>query len=696
MLETGTRNLEVERNTTVDQRLDGALESTTRWLLAHFQRDAHGGYWHGELEADTTLESDYILFLYFLDRTKYADKIQRLALTVIEEQLSDGAWRIHPRGPGEVSASVKAYFALRLAGYAPEEPFMIRARDAILRLGGIERTNSFTKIYLSFLKQLPWDRIPVIPPEVILLPRFFYINIYEMSYWTRVILIPLSILYAQRPHRFVEVDFNLDELFVSSHPGLTLPPLEGYALERERSKRLISWRTFFLLADRFLKIVEKSPVNPLRKLALRKAEEWITARSGSSDGLGAIFPSMVNTVMALRTLGRDESHPVIAHTVKKLEELEVHGEDGKIRLQPCLSPVWDTALALNALREAGVPAGTPELVEAGRWLLSKEVRLPGDWLLRRPGIEPSGWYFQFANEFYPDIDDSAAVILALDRLDPAQVEGLEASLRRALPWILGLQASNGGWAAFDADVERQALTHVPYADHNAMLDPACADITGRVLEMLGRFTSLRGHPSVRKAIERGVAFLRAEQKPDGSWYGRWGVNYIYGTWQALKGLLAVGEDRNAPYIRKAVAWLKSVQHPDGGWGETCSTYPHPELKGQGKSTASQTAWAVMGLCAAGELDSPEVERGIAFLLDTQEPDGSWTEDEWTGTGFPEVFYLKYHYYRIYFPLFALGYYKNLRSGTQPTRGLSRVDLGARPSGTVASPEKGVPLGASRN
>ncbi len=551
---------------------------------------------------------------------------------------------------------------------------MLKARDAILRLGGVERVNSFTKIYLSFLNQLDWNKIPAIPPEVILLPRFFYFNIYEISYWSRAILIPLSILYAKKPHRFVKTDFNIRELFASEHgdprsTNIAACPAHG----KSKKTGLVSWRNFFLLADRFLKLLEKAPVKPLRGIALKKAVEWMVSRSEHSDGLGAIFPSMVNCVMAMRCLGYDETHPVVAMTVKKLEELELE-EDGKIRLQPCLSPVWDTVLAVNALRESGLAKETPELVDAGRWILSKEVRKAGDWEIRKRGVEVGGWYFQFANEFYPDIDDTAAVLLALDRLDPSKVPGLEASISRGLSWILSLQNKNGGWAAFDADVEREPLTHVPYADHNAMLDPACADITGRVLESICRFTSVRHDPRVEESVRKAVEFLKAHQEDDGSWYGRWGVNYVYGTWQALKGLVASGEDPKAPYIQKAVVWLKSAQHSDGGWGESCATYPNPTLKGKGPSTASQTAWAVMGLCAAGETESDAAERGIDFLLDTQEPDGSWSEDEWTGTGFPEVFYLKYHYYRIYFPLFALGYYKNLRSGEQLPPGQVRVSL----------------------
>ena len=546
-----------------------------------------GGFWIGELEADTTVESDYILFLSFLDRDAHAGKIRKLANHILREQLDDGSWNIFRGGPAEISASVKAYFALKLAGHSTDEPCMLRARDAILRMGGADKVNSYTKIYLSFLNQYDWKNIPAIPPEVILLPRFFYFNVYEVSYWSRAILIPLSILYAKKPHERIDYDIDIQEIFADStaNSGQTSDP------------NLLSWRKFFTLTDRILRLIEKSPVKPLRKVALKKAEKWVVARTEDSDGLGAIFPSMVNSVMAMRCLGHDENHPTIATNLRKLAELEIEDVD-TIRLQPCLSPVWDTALIVNALGEAGCAANAPEIVEASRWLLTREVRKPGDWNIRVRDVEVSGWPFQFRNEFYPDIDDTAAVILALDRCEHGLVDGLDEAIARGFRWVLRLQCSNGGWAAFDADIDHEVFNHVPYADHNAMLDPACADITGRVLEMISRFDEMRDDALAVEATRRGIQFLRNAQEKDGSWYGRWGVNYIYGTWQALKGLISVGERSNEDYIRRAVAWLESVQRPDGGWGESCDTYRDEALKGLGPSTPSQTAWAVMGLLAA--------------------------------------------------------------------------------------------------
>jgi squalene-hopene/tetraprenyl-beta-curcumene cyclase len=633
---------------------------------------SEGAYWVGELEADATVEADYILFCYFVDPQGYQDKIRRLAKTILAEQLEDGGWPIYPGGPSEISISVKAYFALKISGHTAEEPCMQKACATILRLGGAEQANTFTRLYLTFLKQIDWHEIPAVPPEIALLPRFFFVNIYEISYWSRVILIPLSVLYALKPDRPVEERVAIPEIFRKNHPEFAaeLAPPEDPTVP--------NWRNFFKAAERVVRLIEQTPFKPLRKRALKAAEQWMVQRSEDSEGLGAILPGMLHGVMALLLLGYDSSHPATASNLRYLEELEIE-EGGAIRLQPCLSPVWDTALALNALREAdGLSADAPEAVAAARWLVSKEVRKSGDWQVRRPDLEPSGWYFQFANEFYPDIDDSAAVLLALDRVDHDKVPGIQDAMSRGLNWVVHMQSSDGGWAAFDADVTREALTHVPYADHNAMLDPTCPDVTGRVLESIGRFPEHHNVPSVARARDRGVQYLRETQEKEGCWFGRWGVNYIYGTWQALKGLIAVGEDPRADYIRRAATWLQDQQNPDGGWGESCESYADPRWRGKGVSTASQTAWAIMGLIVAGGHESEAVTRGIDYLLRSQREDGSWTEEPFTGTGFPEVFYLKYHLYAVCFPLFALGYYRNLESHRRPGR-CNRFELPASSS-----------------
>jgi squalene-hopene/tetraprenyl-beta-curcumene cyclase len=656
------------------------------------------GYWVGELEADTTLESDYIIFLYFLDPVANREKIRKLANYIRSKQLPDGSWNIYYGGPGEVSASVKAYFALKLAGVSVHEPSMVLARQAIISMGGVERVNSFTKIYLSFLNQMDWDECPAIPPEIVLLPRFFYFNIYEISYWSRAILVPLSILYARKPQRQLPGDLSISEIFAKSTNGngngnghrpsngngktngSAKLFCEAEAPSIPRDPNLFTWRNIFLLIDRILKMVEKAPVKPLRGLALKTAERWMLSRFEKSDGLGAIFPAMVNSVMAMRSLGYEESHPHMATALHKLRRLEIEKGD-TMHLQPCESPVWDTALAINALHEAGVPRDDPRLVAAARWLVGKEVRGSGDWQVRNPEVEISGWYFQFQNEFYPDVDDTSAVLMALERADLSRVEGGADAVRRGLTWVLSMQCSNGGWASFDVNVDRAIFTKFPFADHNAMLDPACADITGRVLEMFGRFSGLRNHPDVRRAVGRGIQYLRDTQDPSGAWYGRWGVNYLYGTWQSLKGLTAVGESPSAPYIRKAVRWLKDHQNPDGGWGESCASYDDADKKGIGTSTPSQTSWAIMALLACGEVAAPETRRGIQFLLDRQCSDGNWEEDEFTGTGFPCVFYLNYHLYRLYFPLFALGMYQRACGEA------SRVDGGQN----ARSPQVNLPV-----
>ena len=660
--------------------LASAIDRSRDCLFSQFQREERrgAGFWCGELEADSTLESDYILFLYLFDRKSNQDKVARLASFVARHQLEDGSWNIYEGGPGEISATVKAYVALKIAGYSEDDPAMVSARQAIKKLGGIGKVNSYTKVYLAMLNLQSWDRVPAIPPEVVLLPRFFYINIYEISYWSRAILIPLSILYAKWTGFSNPNGLTINELLESSttdNGGNVESNGEGEVSAgsgatgdaagangnggglRRYTESIFSWRNVFTTIDLVLKKLERSRVKPLRSIAVKKAEEWMVTRLEDSDGLGAIFPSMINSVLALRCLGYDADHPLVLEGLEKLEELEIE-DDGELHLQPCLSPVWDTALALNALGESGAPGNLEEMTSGGRWLLSKEVRRPGDWQKRVQNAEASGWPFQFRNEFYPDIDDTAAVVMALNRVDAAEVEGLEEAVSRGINWVLSLQCTNGGWAAFDADVERKILNEIPYADHNAMLDPACADITGRVLEMLGTSPGCMNDPRVEEAVRRGVRYLVDSQEDNGSWYGRWGVNYIYGTWQALKGLMAVGIQADEGYVRRAVSFLKNHQNEDGGWGESCQSYDDPAFAGKGETTASQTAWALMGLVAAGEASSPQAQRGVRYLVDHQAADGDWTERHWTGTGFPRVFYLKYHMYSLYFPLFALSMYRN--------------------------------------
>lgn len=650
-----------------------ALEALRRARQHLLKLQSAEGYWIGELEGDTILESEYLLLREFMG-WRDEHRTRKLANYLLQQQGPDGGWHLYPGSPPDVSGSIKAYFALKLAGISPDRPEMQRARAAIRAMGGLARANTFTKIYLALFGQCDWSATPSIPPELVLLPRWSYLNLYEISAWSRTILVPLAIVCAFRPRVETPPGMGLEEV----QEGLAAPQPFRPVLGRGA----ISWRNFFCLVDAVLKVMERPLIPPestkqpplfereggegkrlppiegaeqwaraLRQKALRAAEQWMLERFERSAGLGAIFPPMVNALIALRCLGYPDDHPQVKRARAELEALEI--EEGEtLRMQPCFSPVWDTALSTIALHEAGLPANDPALQRAARWLLSKEVRHPGDWQVKNPGVPPGGWYFEFANEFYPDVDDTAAVLMALRRV---HLPGKEAAIRRGIEWLLSMQGTDGGWASFDRDNNRLLFSQVPFADHNAMLDPSTADITGRVLEMLGSYGYDRSHPAVRRAI----AFLKAQQEPDGAWYGRWGVNYIYGTWQVLKGLRMIGEEMSAPYIRRAAAWLRAHQNPDGGWGETCDSYDDPSLRGRGPSTASQTAWALMGLMAAGDTSSRELERGIDYLCRTQTESGTWEETQFTGTGFPRVFYLRYHLYRLYFPIFALGMYARL-------------------------------------
>jgi squalene-hopene/tetraprenyl-beta-curcumene cyclase len=641
--------------------LQNAVDRARRCLLA---RQAADGHWVGELQGDTILESEYILLMAFLGR-EGEERVARAARYVLRQQMPEGGWNNYTDGPVDLSVSVKAYFALKLAGHDPETPSMRRACAAIRALGGAARCNSFTKFYLALLGQFPYGNCPAVPPEMMLLPRGAFFNIYAMSSWTRTIVVPLSIFYAHKPVRQPAPEQGIRELF--------LQPPETPLWPGTPTRRWLTWNNFFLVVDLLIKHLEKWPFGALRAAALKRAQAWLLEHFADSDGVGAIFPPIIYTIVSLRCLGYADQSPEMQWALKQLDDLMI--EDGDtLRLQPCFSPVWDTALTLNALADAGVSGQHPAIQRAVRWLLDKEVRRTGDWSVRHPNLEPGGWFFEYRNGFYPDTDDTAMVLMALARTGHAwsRIEDRGSRIeknhepcamfdprtsaippvRRAINWLLAMQNRDGGWPAFDRGITHDVLTKVPFADHNAMLDPSCPDITARVLEALGLFGFRPGQPKV----DRALAFLQATQEPEGCWLGRWGVNYIYGTWQVLVGLCSIHFDMAHPMVRRAAAWLKNVQQPGGGWGETCRSYDDPSLKGQGTPTASQTAWALLGLMAAGETHSAEVRAGIESLLATQGPNGDWRENEFTGTGFPKVFYLKYHMYAQYFPLMALGRY----------------------------------------
>jgi squalene-hopene/tetraprenyl-beta-curcumene cyclase len=623
----------------------GAAMDAARKLLFSAQHEE--GYWCGELEADTTLEADYLV-LHTLLGTGDPERFRKAANWIVQHQNEDGGWNTYPTGPSSVSASVKSYLGLKLAGYKADHPVLQRARKRILELGGVTEVNTFTKIYLCFFGQYDYDAVPAIPPEIVLFPNWFWFNIYEISSWSRAILVPLSICYAKKPFKKIPREMGIEELFVGG--------MQKSRMYLRWSKKLVSWRNFFLCLDRMTHWFERVHVRPLRSIALKSAEKWMLERFEMSDGLCGIFPSVMNSVIAMRCLGYSVDDPQVIRALDEFEKLGIEepGETGEetFRMQPCLSPVWDTAYAVFALGESGIPATDPRMVKSADWILQKQVRTPGDWQIKNKTGKPGGWYFEFNNEFYPDVDDTAMVCLALSRVEHPNGRYQRESVQRAIDWVFSMQCKNGGWASFDKDNDEMVFQHVPFADHNAMLDPATVDITGRVLEMLAAYGYDKNHPAVKRAIQ----FLRKEQEPDGSWFGRWGVNYIYGTALVLRGLEAVGMDNHEPCIQQAAEWLRMVQNPDGGWGESCGSYDDPNLHGVGPSTPSQTAWAILGLLAVGDTRSDSVARAIAYLLRTQKHDGSWDEPYCTGTGFPRVFYLQYHLYRQYFPLLALTTY----------------------------------------
>jgi squalene-hopene/tetraprenyl-beta-curcumene cyclase len=614
------------------------------------------GYWCGELEADSMLEADYI-FLHTLLGTGEPGRMRRALAEILRCQNDDGSWSLYTGGPGNVSLAVKCYLAGKLMGLGADDPRLAKCRAWILEHGGVVECNTFAKIYLCSLGQYDYDAVPAVPPEIVLFPNWFYFNIYEISSWSRSIIVPLAIIYAKKPFRSIPPERGIDELFVGGRAGANL------RLRLDR-KSLFSWRNFFLILDRAVHLAEAAPIRPLRKLALRRAEKWLLERLELSDGLGAIYPAMLNAIIALRSLGYPEDHPQVVRALAEFEKLGIEepatpeAPEATFRMQPCASPVWDTAQAVYALAEAGVPPNDPRLIKAADWLLSKEVRHKGDWAVKVRGTEPGGWYFEFANEFYPDTDDTAQVLLALVNVDNPRKRLQQEAAQRAIDWEFAMQCRNGGWGSFDKDCTKMIFENIPFADHNAMLDPPTADITGRILEML----AAHGYTRADRRVEKAVSFIFSQQEPDGSWFGRWGVNYVYGTFLVLRGLDSIGVDRGDPRIQRAAEWIRGVQNSDGGWGETCGTYDDPSTRGLGPSTPSQTAWGLLALQSAGDSGSDSVARGIRWLLVRQRADGGWDESAGTGarrqslytaTGFPKVFYLAYHLYRQYFPLLAL-------------------------------------------
>jgi squalene-hopene/tetraprenyl-beta-curcumene cyclase len=624
--------------------LETAILRSQEFLLGEQKPD---GYWNGELIVDSTLVSDMLAYHHWNGQVD--GEWQRKAVNhIFSMQLPDGGWNIYYGGPSEVNATIKAYLALKLAGVPVTDPRMLRAREVALHFGGVPRMNTFSKLYLALIGLFPWEYVPTIPPEVLLIGKWFHVNFWDMSNWSRAMLVPLAIISHFKPTRLVNV--TLDELYPAGIHERDL------ALAPDPEK--ISLRNFFLWLDRLHKFAEwfaEHKIHPFRKTALKKCENWMLERFEGTDGLAAIFPAMLNSLIALKALGYPDDHPQVVRAAHELKKLE-HEEKDSVRIEPCFSPVWDTAIVLICLHESGVSENDPRLKKAAEWLIAREIRFRGDWVHKNPAkVEPSGWVFEFNNKWNPDVDDAAMVLLALRKIPTDDPEKRDKCFQRGLKWMMTFQCKDGGWASFDKDCTKNILEKVPFADHNAMLDPECADITARILELLGYENWSKNHHQIKDAL----AYVREEQEDDGSWYGRWGVNYIYGTWQVLRGMRAMNLNMNEDWLQRGRAWLESVQHDDGGWGERCNTYDDPVFKGRGPSTASQAAWAVMGLCAFDDPENPALKRGIEYLTRTQNADGSWTEHETTGTGFPKVFYLKYDIYRNAWPLLALATYKKI-------------------------------------
>ncbi len=643
------------REFTRTAELLGPVNKTAEALAtALLGRQHEQGFWCFELECDATPTADYILLWHYLshkvqpaEKTAAEPRVRKAANQLLSKQNADGSWSIYHGGPGDISATVKVFFALKLAGCTAVDPRMQRAADFIRDNGGVQATNSFMKFYLAMFGQWPWERVPAMPPELVLLPTSFPFHIYSMSSWSRAIVVPMFILYALRPRIDIPADMGISELTVA-----------GNRISRKLSEQLSfaglqktdPWSKFFYRVDFFLKGLERNSIKPWRNSALTRCRDWILERMPMGQGLGSIWPAMINAHMALACMEFPCKQRILENSLKEIEGLVIEEQD-TLRVQPCWSAVWDTAITILALRSAGLAADDERLKRAGRWLLSKEVRIAGDWRQENAVGPTGGWYFQFKNDMYPDTDDTAMVLLALNAINLGTEK--DGAMDRAKRWLLSMQNEDGGWGAFDKNNNRAFLTKVPFADHNAMIDPSSCDVTGRILEALGALGNVP-----RAAIGKAFAYLRRHQEADGTWFGRWGVNYIYGTWAVSNGMRAWKGNVNGLDLSDALQWLRERQNPDGGWGESCASYDDVRCKGKGNSTASQTAWALNTFFNANVFEDAAVAKGIAYLNRNVNSPGTIREDEFTGTGFPRVFYLNYHVYRLAFPLVALARYRD--------------------------------------
>ncbi len=619
-------------------RLDYTIEQAGQALIRQQRPE---GYWQAALEANAEMNAEYIIFNRFMEVERDPEVEARLKRLLLETQQADGGWSLFPGAESHLSTTIETYFALKLTGMRPNDEALIQARRFVLSRGGIANAGTLARFYLAAMNQAPWSATPALPVEITLLPNWFPINMYELSSWARGTLFALMALQAARPARTIDWREGVLELYIQ--------PPHFTKFRMPRGARALSLRNALLAADKILRGYERMHLRGLRARALRHAENWLLEHQDANGSWGGIEPCYLLSPMALKGLGYRNDHPVIVKALAAAREL-IWDQGDRLLYQPCVSPNWDTALAAKALLDAGIPGDHPAIREAARWLIDHQIFRRGDWSVKRPDLEPGGWAFEFYNDWYPDVDDSAVILMVLAEAAHDDAAARERAIRLGANWVMGMQWRNGGFAAFDADNDSEWLNHAPFADVEASTDPACADLTGRVLEMMAAVGYRADHPVARRAI----AWLKRDQETDGSWWGRWGVSYIYGTFSALSGLRAIGVDMNEEWIRRAAAWLKSVQNEDGGWGESCLADRDASLKGKGASTPSQTAWGMIGLLAGEDGLSDHVMRGAAWLFAEQNREGRWEDLEFTGTGFPNHFYLRYHMYAHYFPLMALG------------------------------------------
>jgi squalene-hopene/tetraprenyl-beta-curcumene cyclase len=629
--------------------LEASIASATHALLDRQRADGH---WVFELEADGTIPAEYVLLRHYLGEPVDAALEAKIARYLRRTQGTHGGWALVQDGDFDMSASVKAYFALKMIGEGVDAPHMARAREAILSRGGAIHSNVFTRFLLATFGVLTWKSVPVLPIEIMLLPMWSPFHINKISYWARTTMVPLMVIAALKPLAKNPKGVGVDELFLQDPRSIGMTakaPHQSWA-----------WFALFSALDSVLRVIEPMFPKTLRQRAIDTALAFIEERLNGEDGMGAIYPPMANIVMMYDALGKGADYPPRAMTRRGLDKLLVISDE-EAYCQPCVSPVWDTALTCHAMNEAGSPAAMSSVERGLDWLLPRQVLdLKGDWAVKRPEVRPGGWAFQYNNAYYPDLDDTAVVVMSMDRIRrETGTNKYDAAIARGREWIEGMQSDDGGWAAFDVNNLEYYLNNIPFSDHGALLDPPTEDVTGRCISMLAQ---LGGRVDNSRSVAAGVEYLRRTQHPEGSWYGRWGMNYIYGTWSVLCALNAVGVSHQDPMIRKAVDWLVSVQNEDGGWGEDAVSY-RLDYRGLARAptTASQTAWALLGLMAAGEVANPVVARGVEYLMATQSEKGTWDEHRFTATGFPRVFYLRYHGYSKFFPLWALARYRNLRS-----------------------------------